>query len=129
MLTTKAVNSKIGLQKEHPSRHQVLRMLLAEILVGDETGMIVFTARNEQVSYMEGHFIKICLQLRILAVLVLDHQFSGMGHFEKLEIRAPLSIHCKRKRSVRPTQDSSPHYQEDDCVNGSLNSILMVALN
>ncbi|URE22353.1 hypothetical protein MUK42_16961 [Musa troglodytarum] len=62
MLTTKAVNSKIGLQKEHPSRHQVLRMLLAEILVGDETGMIVFTARNEQ--------------------------FSGMGHFEKLEIRS-----------------------------------------
>lgn len=59
MLTTKAVSSKIGLHKEHPSRHQVLRMLLAEILVGDETGMIVFTARNEQGSYMEGHFIKI----------------------------------------------------------------------
>ncbi|THU70650.1 hypothetical protein C4D60_Mb08t27210 [Musa balbisiana] len=48
MLTTKAVSSKIGLHKEHPSRHQVLCMLLAEILVGDETGVIVFTARNDQ---------------------------------------------------------------------------------
>ncbi|KAL6010990.1 hypothetical protein ACLOJK_001434 [Asimina triloba] len=47
-LTVKVVSSKMVLQKGRPDGPQVRQMRIAECLVGDETGMIVFTARNEQ---------------------------------------------------------------------------------
>ncbi|XP_008782440.1 uncharacterized protein At4g28440-like [Phoenix dactylifera] len=52
-LTVKVVDSKMVLQKGRPDGPQVRRMRIAECLVGDETGMIVFTARNEQVDLMK----------------------------------------------------------------------------
>ncbi|RWW15576.1 hypothetical protein BHE74_00023810, partial [Ensete ventricosum] len=47
-LTVKVVDSKMVMQKNRPAGPQVRQMRIAECLVGDETGMIVFTARNEQ---------------------------------------------------------------------------------
>lgn len=47
-LTVKVVSSKMVLQKGRPDGPQVRQMRIAECLVGDETGMIIFTARNEQ---------------------------------------------------------------------------------
>lgn len=47
-LTVKVVSSKMVVQKGRPDGPQVRQMRIAECLVGDETGMIVFTARNEQ---------------------------------------------------------------------------------
>lgn len=47
-LTVKVVDSKMVLQKGRPDGSQARQMRIAECLVGDETGMIVFTARNEQ---------------------------------------------------------------------------------
>lgn len=47
-LTVKVVDSKMVLQKGRPDGPQARQMRIAECLVGDETGMIVFTARNEQ---------------------------------------------------------------------------------
>ncbi|KAM7484237.1 hypothetical protein LguiA_000246 [Lonicera macranthoides] len=44
-LTVKVVSSKIIMQRGAQGR----QMRLAECLVGDETGMIIFTARNDQV--------------------------------------------------------------------------------
>ncbi|WOL03152.1 hypothetical protein Cni_G11872 [Canna indica] len=52
-LTVKVVSSKTVLQKGRPNGPQVRQMRLAECLVGDETGIIVFTARNEQVDLMK----------------------------------------------------------------------------
>ncbi|WOK99245.1 hypothetical protein Cni_G07957 [Canna indica] len=52
-LTVKVVSSKMVLQKGRPTGPQVRQMRLAECLVGDETGIIVFTARNEQVDLMK----------------------------------------------------------------------------
>ncbi|URD92176.1 DNA-binding protein-related [Musa troglodytarum] len=52
-LTVKVVSSKTVLQKGRAAGSQVRQMCLAECLVGDETGMIVFTARNEQVDLMK----------------------------------------------------------------------------
>ncbi|XP_058091677.1 uncharacterized protein At4g28440-like isoform X1 [Magnolia sinica] len=52
-LTVKVVSSKMVLQKGRPDGPQVRQMRIAECLVGDETGMIVFTARNEQVDLMK----------------------------------------------------------------------------
>eukprot|EP00262_Sarcandra_glabra_P011191 TRINITY_DN26936_c0_g1_i1.p1 TRINITY_DN26936_c0_g1~~TRINITY_DN26936_c0_g1_i1.p1 ORF type:complete len:138 (-),score=17.70 TRINITY_DN26936_c0_g1_i1:368-781(-) len=52
-LTVKVVSSKMVLQKGRSDGPQVRHMRIAECLVGDETGMIVFTARNEQVNLMK----------------------------------------------------------------------------
>ncbi|XP_027151605.1 uncharacterized protein At4g28440-like [Coffea eugenioides] len=48
-LTVKVVNSKLIVQRGAQAR----QMRLAECLVGDETGMIIFTARNDQVDLMK----------------------------------------------------------------------------
>ncbi|CAN6482812.1 unnamed protein product [Victoria cruziana] len=52
-LTVKVVDSKMVLQKGRPDGQLVRQMRIAECLVGDETGMIVFTARNEQVDLLK----------------------------------------------------------------------------
>ncbi|KAK8299782.1 hypothetical protein V6Z11_D05G340800 [Gossypium hirsutum] len=52
-LTIKVVNTKMVLQKGRPDGPQVRQIRIAESLVGDETGMIIFTARNEQVDFMK----------------------------------------------------------------------------
>nr|KJB61062.1 hypothetical protein B456_009G338300 [Gossypium raimondii] len=52
-VTIKVVNTKMVLQKGRPDGPQVRQIRIAESLVGDETGMIIFTARNEQVDFMK----------------------------------------------------------------------------
>lgn len=47
-LVVKVVSSNMVLQKGRPDGLQVRQMRIAECLVGDETGTILFTARNEQ---------------------------------------------------------------------------------
>ncbi|KAM7495084.1 hypothetical protein LguiB_029693 [Lonicera macranthoides] len=54
-LTVKVVSSKPVVQKAggRPVNQSVRRPRIAECIVGDETGTIVFTARNEQVDLMK----------------------------------------------------------------------------
>ena len=47
-LTVKVVDSKLIMQRGRSDGPQVRQMKIAECLVGDETGMIIFTARNDQ---------------------------------------------------------------------------------
>lgn len=47
-LTVKVVSTKMVLQKGRADGPQVRQMRISECLVGDETGMIIFTARNDQ---------------------------------------------------------------------------------
>lgn len=52
-LKVKVVNSKVVFQKGRSDGPQGRQMRLAECLVGDETAMIVFTARGDQVDLMK----------------------------------------------------------------------------
>ncbi|XP_047974410.1 uncharacterized protein At4g28440-like [Salvia hispanica] len=52
-LVVKVLSSKMVLQKGRADGPQVHQMRIAECLVGDETGVILFTARNEQVETMK----------------------------------------------------------------------------
>ncbi|CAK9172871.1 unnamed protein product [Ilex paraguariensis] len=52
-LIVKVVNAKMILQRGRAEGTQGRQMRLAECLVGDETAMIVFTARNDQVDLMK----------------------------------------------------------------------------
>lgn len=47
-LTVKVVSANMVLQKGRPDGPQVRQMRIAECLIGDETGTILFTARNDQ---------------------------------------------------------------------------------
>lgn len=47
-LTVKVVDAKMVMQKGRSDGPQSRQMRIAECLVGDETGMIIFTARNDQ---------------------------------------------------------------------------------
>ncbi|PKA47274.1 Uncharacterized protein AXF42_Ash017219 [Apostasia shenzhenica] len=51
-LTVKVVNSQTVLQKGRAASAHLRQTKIAECLVGDETGTIVFTARNDQVDMM-----------------------------------------------------------------------------
>lgn len=51
-LTVKVVSTKMVLQKGRADGSQVRQMRIAECLVGDETGLIIFTARNDQGKYI-----------------------------------------------------------------------------
>ncbi|KAL7094829.1 hypothetical protein ACP275_11G129200 [Erythranthe tilingii] len=53
-LVVKVVTAKTVLRKGRLDAPQVNQMRIAECLVGDETGTILFTARNEQVEMMKA---------------------------------------------------------------------------
>lgn len=52
-LTVKVVSSKTVMQRARPIVNNVRSVRIAECVVGDETGTIVFTARNEQVDMVK----------------------------------------------------------------------------
>ncbi|KAG0454603.1 hypothetical protein HPP92_023895 [Vanilla planifolia] len=52
-LAVKVVDSKTVLQKGKAASAHLRQTRIAECLVGDETGTIIFTARNEQVDLMK----------------------------------------------------------------------------
>ncbi|KAH7651042.1 replication factor A1 protein [Dioscorea alata] len=52
-LIVKVVSTKMVVQRGRPDGQQFRQSRVAECLVGDETGMIVFTARNDQVDLMK----------------------------------------------------------------------------
>ena len=66
-LTVKVVNSKMILPKGRANGNQGRQMRLAECLVGDETGMIIFTARNDQGLCFDTNCL--CLSLYIYSIL------------------------------------------------------------
>ncbi|KAK2374499.1 hypothetical protein P8452_47108 [Trifolium repens] len=52
-ITVKVVDTKMVMQRGRPDGPQPRQMRIAESLVGDETGMIIFTARNDQVDLVK----------------------------------------------------------------------------
>ncbi|XP_019710545.1 uncharacterized protein At4g28440 isoform X3 [Elaeis guineensis] len=77
-LTVKVVDSKMVLQKGRPDGPQVRQMRIAECLVGDETGMIVFTARNEQDNQINVLVLSISNGMLLLASKDSSNVRSGL---------------------------------------------------
>ncbi|OIS96053.1 PREDICTED: uncharacterized protein At4g28440 [Nicotiana attenuata] len=93
-LTVKVVNTKMVVPKGNQSR----QMRLAECLVGDETGMIIFTARNDQVDMMtEGATV-------ILRNAKID-MFKGsmrlaVDRWGRIEVTEPASFSVKEDNNL-----------------------------
>ncbi|XP_009801124.1 uncharacterized protein At4g28440-like [Nicotiana tabacum] len=93
-LTVKVVNTKTVVPRGNQSR----QMRLAECLVGDETGMIIFTARNDQVDMMtEGATV-------ILRNAKID-MFKGsmrlaVDRWGRIEVTEPASFSVKEDNNL-----------------------------
>ncbi|KAJ8569795.1 hypothetical protein K7X08_006372 [Anisodus acutangulus] len=93
-LTVKVVNTKMVVPRGNQSR----QMRLAECLVGDETGMIIFTARNDQVDMMkEGATV-------ILRNAKID-MFKGsmrlaVDRWGRIEVTEPASFSVKEDNNL-----------------------------
>ncbi|XP_058088507.1 uncharacterized protein At4g28440-like [Magnolia sinica] len=97
-LTVKVVSSKMVLQKGRPDGSQVRQMRIAECLVGDETGMIVFTARNEQVDLMKSDTTVILRNAKI-------DMFKGsmrlaVDKWGRVEVTDPASFTVKEDNNL-----------------------------
>ncbi|PIA62024.1 hypothetical protein AQUCO_00200187v1 [Aquilegia coerulea] len=97
-LTVKVVNSKMVLAKGRPDGPQMRQMRIAECLVGDETGIIVFTARNDQVDLMKADTTVILRNAKI-------DMFKGsmrlaVDKWGRVELTEPASFTVKEDNNL-----------------------------
>ncbi|KAL3526045.1 hypothetical protein ACH5RR_014417 [Cinchona calisaya] len=97
-LVAKVVSSKMVLQKGRPDGQQARQMRIAECLIGDETGTIVFTARNEQVDMMKSGATIILRNAKI-------DMFKGsmriaVDKWGRVEVTEPASFEVKEDNNL-----------------------------
>ncbi|XP_073294040.1 uncharacterized protein At4g28440-like [Primulina huaijiensis] len=97
-LVVKVVSSNTVVQKGRPDRPQVGQVRIAECLVGDETGVIVFTARNDQVKIMNPDATVIMRNAKI-------DMFKGsmrlaVDKWGRLEVTEPASFTVKEDNNL-----------------------------
>ncbi|KAK9117126.1 hypothetical protein Sjap_016073 [Stephania japonica] len=97
-LTVKVVSSKMVLQKGRSDGPQMRQMRLAECLVGDETGMIVFAARNDQVDMMKPDSTVVLRNAKI-------DMFKGsmrlaVDKWGRIEVTEPASFSVKEDNNL-----------------------------
>eukprot|EP01018_Ginkgo_biloba_P017217 Gb_12157 [translate_table: standard] len=97
-LTVKVVSSKLVLQKGRSDGPQGRQMRLAECLVGDETGIIVFTARGDQVDLMQPGVTAILRNAKI-------DMFKGsmrlaVDKWGRVEVTEPANFEAKEDNNL-----------------------------
>eukprot|EP00246_Nothoceros_aenigmaticus_P013757 TRINITY_DN4911_c0_g1_i1.p1 TRINITY_DN4911_c0_g1~~TRINITY_DN4911_c0_g1_i1.p1 ORF type:complete len:138 (-),score=22.13 TRINITY_DN4911_c0_g1_i1:886-1299(-) len=97
-LTVKVVSSKLVLQKARPDGNQVRHVRIAECIVGDDTGVIVFTARNEQVDLMKEGVTVVLRNAKI-------DMFKGsmrlaVDKWGRVEVTDPVSFVVKEENNL-----------------------------
>ncbi|GAB4846776.1 hypothetical protein Ancab_025784 [Ancistrocladus abbreviatus] len=86
------------LQKGRPDGPQVRPMRIAECLLGDDTGTIVFTARNDQVDLMKPDSTVILRNAKI-------DMFKGsmrlaVDKWGRIEVTEPASFNVKEDNNL-----------------------------
>lgn len=97
-LTVKVVSSKMVLQKARADGFQVRNVRIAECIVGDDTGAIVFTARNDQVDLMQEGVTVIIRNAKI-------DMFKGsmrlaVDKWGRIEVTEPASFTVKDENNI-----------------------------
>ncbi|KAF5746608.1 hypothetical protein HS088_TW06G00779 [Tripterygium wilfordii] len=97
-LVVKVVSTKMVVQKGRGDGPQSRQMRLAECLVGDETGMIIFTARNDQVDLMkEGS----TLTLRNAKIDMFKNSMRlAVDKWGRVEVTEPASFTVKEDNNL-----------------------------
>ncbi|KAL2528846.1 Nucleic acid-binding [Forsythia ovata] len=97
-LVVKVVSANVVMQKGRPDGPQPRQVRIAECLVGDETGTIVFTARNEQVDLMNPETTVILRNAKI-------DMFKGsmrlaVDKWGRVEVTEPASFTVKEDNNL-----------------------------
>ncbi|KAL7244317.1 hypothetical protein ACSBR1_016539 [Camellia fascicularis] len=109
-LIVKVVSSNMVLQKGRPDGPQVRQMQIAECLVGDETGTIVFTASNDQGNVPSGDLIIVLVDMmKPDATIILRNakidMFKGsmrlaVDKWRRVEVTEPASFIVKEDNNL-----------------------------
>eukprot|EP01018_Ginkgo_biloba_P001175 Gb_31185 [translate_table: standard] len=97
-LVVKVVSSKLVLQRARPNGNQLRHVRIAECVVGDDTGVIIFTARNEQVDIMREGVTVIIRNAKI-------DMFKGtmrlaVDKWGRVEVAAPANFIVKEDNNL-----------------------------
>ncbi|XP_010551570.1 PREDICTED: uncharacterized protein At4g28440-like [Tarenaya hassleriana] len=97
-LTVKVVSVKMVLPKGRADGSQVRQMRIAECLLGDETGLVIFTARNGQVDLMKEGSTVILRNAKI-------EMFKGsmrvaVDKWGRVEVTEPASFAVKEDNNL-----------------------------
>ncbi|CAL9132523.1 unnamed protein product [Musa textilis] len=97
-LTAKVITSETVVHKGRAAAAQLRPTRIAECLIGDETGTIVFTARNEQVDLMKPGATVILRNAKI-------DMFKGsmrlaVDKWGRIEVAAPASFTVKEDNNL-----------------------------
>ncbi|KAL6587480.1 hypothetical protein OROMI_000458 [Orobanche minor] len=97
-LVVKVVSSIMVLRKGRPDGPQVHQMKISECLVGDETGTILFTARNEQVEMMKPGTTIILRNAKI--DMFKESMRLAVDKWGRVEVTEPASFTVKEDNNL-----------------------------
>ncbi|CAA0833754.1 Nucleic acid-binding- OB-fold-like protein [Striga hermonthica] len=97
-LVVKVVSSKMVLRKGRPDGPQAHQVRIAECLVGDETGTILFTARNEQVEMMKPETTVILRNAKI--DMYKGSMRLAVDKWGRVEVTEPASFTVKEDNNL-----------------------------
>ncbi|KAJ8775304.1 hypothetical protein K2173_020308 [Erythroxylum novogranatense] len=94
----RVVNSKMVLQKERPDKLRTRPVKIAECLTGDETGVILFTARNEQVDCMKPDTTVILRNAKI--DMYKGSMRLAVDKWGRIEVKEPANFTLKEYNNL-----------------------------
>ncbi|KAI3991673.1 hypothetical protein MKX01_038071 [Papaver californicum] len=97
-IVVKVISSKTVLQKRGHDGPQARQMRIAECLIGDKTGVIVFTARNEQVDLMKPDIIVILRNAKI--DMFKGSMRLGVDKWGRVEVSEPASFTVEKDNNL-----------------------------
>ncbi|KAG1330463.1 hypothetical protein COCNU_02G004310 [Cocos nucifera] len=97
-LTVKVVSSETVLQKGRAASASLRQTRIAECLVGDETGTIVFTARNDQVDLMKPGMTVILRNAKI--DMFKNHMRLAVDKWGRVEVSEPATFTVKEDNNL-----------------------------
>lgn len=97
-LTVKVVSCKLVLQKARPDGTHLRHVRISECIVGDDTGVVVFTARNDQVDMVKEGATLIIRNAKI-------DMFKGsmrlaVDKWGRIEVAEPASFTIKEENNL-----------------------------
>ncbi|XP_073116367.1 uncharacterized protein At4g28440 [Elaeis guineensis] len=97
-LTVKVVSSETVLQKGRAASAYLRQTRIAECVVGDETGTIVFTARNDQVDLMKAGMTVILRNAKI--DMFKNHMRLAVDKWGRVEVGEPATFTVKEDNNL-----------------------------
>lgn len=97
-ITVKVVDTKMMMQRSHPDGLQPCQKRIAESLVRDETGVIIVTARNDQIDLMkEGSTII----LRNAKIDMIEGSMRlTVNRWGRIEVTEPTTFSVKKDNNL-----------------------------